>query len=362
MIESPAQHPHEALALRPGQQVFCLDGHAGHVTLPLLDPRRQVRQFVMHLGYLGHDVIVPVDWVYESDAESVHLSVNRHALEGLPGYRPDSVIAAEVDRALWNDDVLRQSDYHEINVTVSNGVVILNGHVMTGSIKVRAEQAAQKVPDVLGVENHLIPDEQVVIAVMQALGHDARTREQRVYASARNGVVYLSGKVSSTAMRATVEECAASVPEVRGVLNYMRAQGVARDDEEQRVLEPHIGAEVYASDIRLGRVERAIISLHNRRVTAIVAHGQFPKPAHSDPSVLPVERLHAAPEWHRVIPNNVVSDVNASGVLLRITSVEAARLADFDPAHFVTPDANWQLPYPYLLADVMLEPGGGRMK
>ena len=357
MIESPAQQPHEALALRSGQQVFCRDGHAGHVTSLLLDPRGQVQQFVMRLGHLGHEVIVPVDWVGESDAENVHLSVNRHALEGLPGYRPDNVIAAEVDRALWNDDVLRQSDYHEINVTVSNGIVILNGYVMTASIKARAEQASRRVLDVLGVEDHLIPDDQVVIAVAQALAHDARTREQRVYVNARSGFVSLSGNVSSTAVRAAVEECAAGVPVVRGVLNHVQALGVARDDAEQRVLQPQVGTEIYASDIRLGQVERAIISPHNRRVTAIVAHGQFP-----DPGVLPVEMLHAAPEWHTVIPISAVSDVNASGVLLRITSVEAARLADFDPARFVTPDANWQLPYPYHLADVMLEPGGGLVK
>ena len=63
MIESLAQYPHEELAVRSGQQVFCRDGHAGHVTLLLLDPRGQVRQFVMRLGYLGHEAIIPVDWV-----------------------------------------------------------------------------------------------------------------------------------------------------------------------------------------------------------------------------------------------------------------------------------------------------------
>lgn len=357
MIGSPAPYLREALALRSGQQVFCHDGHAGYVTLPLLDPRGQVRQFVMRLRHPGHEVIVPADWVGESDAENVHLSVNRHALEGLPVYRPDSVIAAEVDRALWNDGVLRESDYHEIDIVVSNGVVSLNGYVMTLTIKARVERAARTVHDVLDVENHLIADDQVVIAVAQALDHDARTREQTVYVNARNGIVSLSGEVSSAAVRAAVEECAASVPVVRGVLNYVQAPGVARHEEEQRVLQPQIGAEVYASDIRLGRVERAIISPHNRRVTAIVAHGQFP-----DPGAVPVEMLRAAPEWHTVIPISAVSDVNASGVLLRISSVEAARLADFDPARFVTPDANWQLPYPYHLADVMLESGGGFMK
>jgi len=367
MVESPAQHSHETVALHSGQSVFCHDGHAGHVTLPLLDPREQAQQFVMRLGYLGHEVAVPMDWVRESDAESVRLSVDRHALTGLPGYHSDSAIAAKVDRALWDDDVLRQTDYHEIDVTVSNGVVSLKGHVMTGAIKARAEQATQSVPGVSGVENHLIPDGQVVMAVAQALAHDARTSEQRVFVQARHGFVSLSGNVSSTAVRAAVEECAAGVPVVRGVLNHVQAMDVSSvghnaNDAEQRVLQPLIGTEVYASDARLGRVERAIISLHNRRVTALVAHGQFPEPAYSDQSMSPVEVLHATPEWHRVIPINAVGDVTNGGVMLRITSAEAARLADFDPARFATPDANWQLPYPYHFADVLLEPEGGRMK
>ncbi len=356
MIESPAPYPHEAFALRSGQQVFCRDGHAGQVTLLLLDPRGQVRQFVMRLGYLGHEAIVPVDWVSEFNAEKVYLSVNRRVLKGLPGYHADSVIAAEVDRALWNDDVLRQSDYHEIDVTVSSGIVSLNGHVVGGSIKARAEQTARKVPVVLGVENHLIPDEEVVMAVAQALGHDVRTREQVVYVNAHNGMVSLNGEVNSATVRTAIEECAAGVQIVRGVLNYVQVTGVVRDDAEQRVLQPHIGAEVNASDIRLGQVERAIICPHNRRVTAIVAHGPFPDLAQPD-SELSLTQLPQH-EHHLVIPMTTVHDVTAGGVLLRINSVEAARLADFNPAHFVKPDANWQPPYPYHLIDVMLEPGG----
>lgn len=356
MIEALAQYPHAALALRSGQQVYCRDGHAGHVTLLLLDPRGQVRQLVMRLDYLGHEAIVPADWVSEFNAEKVYLSVNRRVLRGLPGYHSDSVIAAEVDRALWKDDVLRQSDYHEIDVTVSNGIVSLDGYVMARSIKDRAEQTARKVPVVLGVENHLIPDGQVVMAVAQALGHDVHTREQVVYVSAHNGMVSLNGEVNSAAVRTAIEECAAGVPIVRGVLNYVQAPGVVRDDAEQRVLQPHIGAEVNASDIRLGQVEWVIICPHNRRVTAIVAHGPFPDLAQPD-SELSLTQLPQH-EHHLVIPMTIVREVTAGGVLLRISSSEAARLADFNPSHFVKPDANWQPPYPYHLVDVMLEPGG----
>lgn len=42
----------------------------------------------------------------------------------------------------------------------------------------------------------------------------------------------------------------------------------------------------------------------------------------------------------------------------RLNQVETEDNAEDDPARFVTPDANWQPPYPYHVADVMLEPGG----
>ena len=44
--------------------------------------------------------------------------------------KADASIAEKVDRALWNNGVLRNTDYREIDVDVKDGVVFLNGHVI----------------------------------------------------------------------------------------------------------------------------------------------------------------------------------------------------------------------------------------
>ena len=284
MLESQIAQPERerlALQLGAGHKVFCQDGHAGKVSMALLDPSGQVKGFVMHSGHLpGRKLIVPVAWVQEVDKENVHLSVEKSALDGLPEYSSDYALAEELDKVLWDDDILRESDYNQIDVTVQDGIVRLRGHVVTEMNKTRVEDAARSIAGELGIENQLVADEDLVISVSHALGRDERTRLKQVYVGAQNGVITLSGQVDSAALREAAEEVAASVPEVRGVVNYLQAPDVTVDPEEQRVLEPPIGREIFATDMPLGQVERVIINPHNRRVTSFVAHGNFPDLRH----------------------------------------------------------------------------------
>ena len=61
-------------------------------------------------------------------------------------------------------------------------------------------------------------------------------------------------------------------------------------------------------------------------------------------------------ERRLVIPISAVRDVTASAVLLHISDDAAMRHADFDPAAYAPPAADWQPPYPYTHAEVLLEP------
>lgn len=357
MIESQfAESGREDLALRvrAGDRVFCRDGHAGRVSLILLDPRGRVQGLVMHTGHLpGRNLIVPVAWVAEISWENVYLSVEKWVLESLPDYRPDDALAADVDNALWADDILRMGDYHVIDVTVQDGIVRLRGHVVTPVNKSRAEDAARSVAGVLGVENHLVVDDDLVTGVAQALGREDRTRFERVDVGARNGFIFLSGQVASAAVREAAEEVAASVPQVRVIMNLLQAPNVVVDPQEQQVLEPPIGREIYATQERLGHVERVIINPHNRRVTAFVAHGYFPDLLHMDERRVSNE----VPQQERrvVVPIRVVRYGTGSSVLLNVDSCEAARYRDFDSADFVSPPEGWQPPYPYRWDDVLFE-------
>jgi len=323
-----------ALELRAGHQVFCTDGHAGH--LP------------------GRNLVVPIAWIHEVDRQNVHLSVEKHALENLADYSPDFTLAAEVENALWADEILRETDYNEMDVTVENGVVILRGHVVTPSNRYRAENAARSVSGVLGIENRLVVDDDLVINVAQTLGTDKRTCLENVLVGAQSGVIILNGEVASASIREAAEEVAASDPQVRGVVNYLRAPQVVVDPEKQQVLQPPIGREVYATDMFLGRVERVIINLHNRRVTAFVTSGNFTELLlHTDEHTLLDENPRR--ERHIVVPVCALVYETDSSVLLAISAAEAAQYRDFNPANFVSPPESWQAPYPYHWEDVLFE-------
>jgi hypothetical protein len=243
-------------------------------------------------------------------------------------------------------------DYQVIDVTVQDGIARLRGHVVTPMNKSRAEEAARSVVGVLDVENHLVLDEDLVIGVAQALGRDDRTRLERVAVGARNGFIILSGRVASAAVREAAEEVAASVPQVRGIINHLRAPNVVVDTKEQ-VLQPPIGREVYATHTLLGHVERVIINPHNRRVTAFVTHGYFPDLLRLDERGVSNE----SPQQERrvVVPISVVRSETGTSVLLNVNSCKAARYRDLDSADFVSPPEGWQPPYPYRWDEVLFE-------
>jgi osmotically-inducible protein OsmY/uncharacterized protein YrrD len=344
------------VALRSGQEVWATDGRAGRVDLLLLDVGGQVRHFVIRKGrVLGRDVIVPVDWVSAIDERGVWLALERAALYRLPPYRPDSAIAADVDQALWSDEVVRALDIETIDVVVCDGVVILNGYATTPASKARAERYARQVPGVLRVENQIVTDSEVVTAVAQALARDARTCRARIFAHADHGVVTLYGELDNPDVHAATEKVAASVTHLRGVVNLIQAPGVVVDPAQQRVVQPRIGQHVYAQDEFLGHVERVIVSPRHRRVTAFVVRGSLPDLDRAGMGALP-DDVPPEERW-LVIPIEVVQDVTDRGIRLTISAGEATRFAEFDPNDFVAPDAGWQPPYPYTHADVLLDLG-----
>jgi osmotically-inducible protein OsmY/sporulation protein YlmC with PRC-barrel domain len=359
MIENQhtlSEGEHLGLRVRAGQPVFCQDGYAGRVSLILSDAKGRVKGLVLHTGHLpliGRDLIVPTAWVLAVDKVNVHLSVSKIELERLPDYSPDDALSEKVDAALWSDDILRNTDYVEISVSVQDGIVKLRGHVISLLNKTRIENAARSVAGVLGVENDLVVDQDLVTAVARALGIDELTRFERISVGADNGVIRLNGQVRSNAVRDTAEAIAASIPQVRGVINNLKAPDGVIDLEEPQFWQPPIGQEVSAEDMLLGQVESVIIDHHNRCATGFVVHGYFPDFQKIDDDRLPGEDLQH--ERRVVIPIDAIRYTTDSSVSLKESGFEAALHPDFNPAAFIHPDAAWQPPYPYLWEEVLFE-------
>jgi osmotically-inducible protein OsmY/sporulation protein YlmC with PRC-barrel domain len=355
------EREHLGLRLHAGQHVFCRDGHAGWVSLILLDPSGRAKSFVVHAGRFhltGRKLIVPSAWIQEVDRENVHLSVEKHDLKNLPEYYPDDVLGAAVDQAIWSDEILRNTDYKELGISVEDGIVRLRGHVGTPRNKKTAEDAARSVPGVLDLENDLVVDQDLVTNVAQALGKNELTRPERISVGAQHGFVTLNGRVGSAAIREAAGAIAASVPQVRGVINELQAPDAVIDPEEHQIQQPRIGREVYAADMQLGQVERVIIDPHTRRVTAFVARGCFPDPRNKDNYRLPDEG--SKQEKSVVIPIEAVRCTTSSIVLLEVSGVDAALYRSFEPADFTSPATDWQPPYPYRWEQVLF--GGQRLE
>lgn len=267
----------------------------------------------------------------------------------------DTSIAEKVDRALLNDDMLRNTDYSEIDVAVSDGIVYLNGHVISTTNQRKAEAAARAIPGVREVKSGLVPDDKIAKEVVLALATVEHDYGEKFYTGMRNGVVALGGEVFSAVTRTLAEKRIAQIPDVRGVVNSVFAPGVDLEAEDQRFLQPAIGELIYFSDNLVVKVHSVIINPDNRRVVAMVVRGRFSNSLQD--SSFPTYDQGQLPETLVVIPISAIRYLTKSSGFLTVDSVEAIRGHDFDPSRFIAPKEGWTPPYPYHRSEVFFPVG-----
>lgn len=248
----------------------------------------------------------------------------------------DSLSVERIDRALWADDALRSTNHDDIKIKCTSGIVRLSGHVTTKLAKTRAEDAVRSVPNVTNVENDLTADEDLVHLVAQALAGDAQLKGNSIGVNVQHGFVYLFGTVGGAAVRRIAAKIAATVPEVRGIINHIQTPTIVLlDAEEDRILQPGIGKEVFFVDNRSGRIEQVIINPNSRRVTGLIARVDFLTPT-------------------IVIPTAAIRYASTAGIFLSVNSGAASNFIASSAAGLILPPADWQPPYPYGAADVRL--------
>ncbi len=274
--------------------------------------------------------------------------------------RSDAALAHEVDDALWKDGILRALDYNSIEIHVKSGIVNLYGHVVSLTNQHQAEEVLNGVGGILGIRNHLIPDDRLVVEVATALGSLERQYHCKFFTGVSHGVVLLSGNVDNVDIKLLAEKCAARNPNVRGVISGVSVRGSGPVLQDQRFLQPAIGAEISFLDGVSGRVRHVIINPDNRLVVAMTIHGQFAdrrqelKSLNNNSDARPPERV-------LVLPVRTVRHLSRTSGFLNIRINQRDQYMEFDPAHFFVPDKGWKPPYPYCPDDVLLavEPPDG---
>jgi osmotically-inducible protein OsmY/uncharacterized protein YkvS len=351
-VETAASQSRFAGLIHEGQDIFLPSGPpVGRISSLLPGDAGQISFLVVRMARLwGRHKIAQVELVSDVNPAGVWLSLTRSKFQGLPDYKTDGSIANEVESALWNDQVLRVTDYHEIDVQVKNGVVSLTGHITGVMNQQRIENALGSVKGILGVRMHLVGDDKLLLRVSEALAQIERIEGNHVFANVQNGLVVLNGKVISTNDRKLAERCAADVPLVRGVINHITTPGIDPNTEEQRFLQPSIGEVIYFHDGSFGVVKQVIINRNNRLVVDMILEGRFPDKQFKSESMAAGET--PAPDRLAVIPVSTIRYLTSESGFLLIDSTEITRYQNFDPVNFIAPDPNWLPPYPYCIDDI----------
>jgi osmotically-inducible protein OsmY len=265
--------------------------------------------------------------------------------------KADTAMAHEVDNALWKDATFRATDYDHISVRVIGRIVYLFGHVISLTNQHRAERALQSIPHLLGVNNYLIPDDQLLAEVSSALGSLEHAYNCKFFTGVSHGVVLLSGNVNDAKLILLAEKCASSNPNVRGVINSVRIEGGDLDLQNPPFLQPIIGEEIFFLNGVSGLVKQVIINPDNRCVIAMTVQGQFTDQrqelkSFNNGEARPPERLI-------VISMNSIRYLTRDSGFLYINSDDRERVENFEPALFRMPDLGWVPPYPYCTKEVL---------
>ncbi len=134
--------------------------------------------------------------------KGVRSVVNRIAVEPVT-VKSDSAVYADVTEALLSDPV---TELYEIDTSVDNGVVTLEGQVNSYMEKAQAERVAKSVSGVKEVDNLLLfdhktsrPDKEFQADIKKAMRWDTLVDQELVQVSVNNKKVTLKGTVGSAA-------------------------------------------------------------------------------------------------------------------------------------------------------------------
>jgi len=270
-----------------------------------------------------------------------------------PIQKTDAAIKDCINTALWKDDVLRATEYEEIDVQVKNGVVYLKGHIEGKSSQSRIENAIRGIPEILGIINNLVLDDELTLEVAATLGKLEHIYDCKFFTGASHGVISLNGVVRNENLKLLAEKYAAINSNVRGVVNNVRVLGSElKLQAQQAFLQPAVGEIVYFLDGVSGVVTQVVINPNNRRVTAMIVRGNFTNSQREFTS--PIGGRTRIPDQLVTVPMRAIRYLTKVSGFLNINSNERKRYVNFNPDIFFAPNRNWVPPYPYRSEDILI--------
>lgn len=183
------------------------------------------------IGVTAKDGVVTLTGFIDSYMGKVAAERVVQRVRGVRAIANDVVVhlqTARTDTDLARDtaDVLRLHAGlgHEIQASVHNGMVTLNGTVAWLFQKRQAEDAVRHIPGVLGVLDHVTVRQSAAVRDMQrrivgALHRHADIDAHHIAVAVDDDKVVLDGTVSSWMQREAAEQAAGAAPGIKQVVN-----------------------------------------------------------------------------------------------------------------------------------------------
>jgi putative phosphoribosyl transferase len=182
---------------------------------------------------------VPARSVARYATDGVRLALTRSEFLALPGYVPDDELHAAVRRSLGASERLRNFGLGSIEVAARDGDVVLSGYVPDAGFRAEIELRARMTWGVLSVENRLITDRDLEIAVSRAFTVYPELQPSLVRVDAQLGSVILQGElpISLAELARSVAERVSGVAKVESrIVSRFRDRADAGRQLAERLL------------------------------------------------------------------------------------------------------------------------------
>jgi osmotically-inducible protein OsmY len=259
------------------------------------------------------------------------------------GNRSSKALLKEIWSCLKKVDTIRSLEMNDISIDITNGEVLLLGHLANDGHKQRIESIVSEIPGVTIVKNRLIGDRELKGKVAQALAKDARTRPFFIYVGAFHGWVHISGKVPLAQGQEVVEEVAASIPEVRGIVTLPNLEKGEIADKHH-VVQPLVDTKVYDRTNPPGLVYKVVIDPQNRLVVGAIVEEDLQENGGKE-------------KCYFVIPSKFMRVANEGGVTLENSFLDMTSSPRFNHAEYMDPPEDWHPPFPYKPGEVLWPKG-----
>jgi uncharacterized protein YrrD len=232
VLDAPPTIPADASASRglsAGTRVGAQDGRAlGRLALLLTRADGRLLDLVIERRSFGPRRMIPAESLVAVQARELVVALPQ-AVEALSPYRADPQLAVLARWAIERLGIPGRFEGLHTRVSATDGVITLEGHATSRLRAAQMAAAVAAVPGVRGVENRLVCDDELTIAVARALDEDARTRGHLIRVAAHRGAITLGGRAPVAETADVAERIAASVPGVLVVVNQLRTAGFRVD-------------------------------------------------------------------------------------------------------------------------------------